>query len=272
MALTFVSLFVVVQKQISGPMAVASWGLAWAVALVLMTWRIWHAAPQGIHRAKAVEEPRRWAAEARPFWVYRISLAVLTAAGVVTLEWMRPTSSAVGAFAVAASTAGLVQVLATATNRGYASRLSVLLERKDFEGILHLRLQRLRWLTVPLLVYLAVTFGFTRELLAFFRPEFIDEGVVPLRVLVSVTSLSTVLAMAPTYLKFRRRNRTLYRNVAMAAAVQVVLLMSLVPSLGATGAATAYAVAMCLLYGNLARLAHRELEGLRTSSGDRAQE
>jgi O-antigen/teichoic acid export membrane protein len=116
-----------------------------------------------------------------------------------------------------------------------------------------------------------ITFAFTRELLAFFRPEFIDEGVVPLRVLASVTSLSVLLAMAPTYLKFRRKNRTLYKNVAMAAGVQVALLVLLVPPLGATGAAAAYGVAMCLMYGNLARLAHRELQGLRSPSGNRTE-
>jgi hypothetical protein len=54
--------------------------------------------------------------------------------------------AAVGAFAAAMGMAGPVAVLATATNRAYARRLSILLERRDFATVLDLRNERLRWL------------------------------------------------------------------------------------------------------------------------------
>ncbi len=47
--------------------------------------------------------------------------------------------------------------------------------------------------------------------------------------------------------------------MASAAAVQILLLLALVPRFGATGAAVAYAVSMCGMYGVLALLVHREL-------------
>jgi O-antigen/teichoic acid export membrane protein len=162
-------------------------------------------------------------------------------------------------------TAGLVAVLATATNRAYARRLSILLEQRDFATVLDLRSERLRWLLPALAVFLVIAFAFTHELLALFRPEFVNEGVLPLRLLAVATAFSVLFALAPTYLKYRRRNRATYVTVACAAAAQGMLLLLLVPRLGATGAAIAYAVSMCGMYGAFAWMALRELALLKAN-------
>ena len=172
---------------------------------------------------------------------------------------MQPSAAAVGAYAAAMGTAGLVAVLATATNRAYARQLSILLEQREFATVLDLRGERLRWLLPALAVFLVIAFVFTHELLALFRPEFVNAGVVPLRILAAATAFSVLFALAPTYLKYRRRNRTTYVTVACAAATQAMLLLLLVPRFGATGAATAYAVSMCGMYGAFAWMAHHEL-------------
>jgi len=66
-------------------------------------------------------------------------------------------------------------------------------------------------------------------------------------------------------LKYVGRNRTT-RNIVMgAAAVQIVLLIVLVPPFAATGAAIAYAVSMSGMYLVFSRIAHRELVVLRAS-------
>jgi Polysaccharide biosynthesis C-terminal domain len=106
-------------------------------------------------------------------------------------------------------------------------------------------------------------FGLTRELLTLFRPEFADEGIVALRLLALTAAFVVLVAMAPTYLKYRAQHRVIYASAAAAACVQVVLLLLLVPRMGATGAAWAYAIAMGGLYGNLARVARRELRQMR---------
>ena len=71
--------------------------------------------------------------------------------------------------------------------------------------------------------------------------------------------------MAPTYLNYRRRNRLVLGTTAGAAGVQVLLLVWLVPPLGATGAAIAYAVAMGGMFAVFATIAHRELVAFRAS-------
>lgn len=250
---------------ISGPMAVGCWGIAWAVTLALMAFEVRRAAPSALFRAQQIEEFATWRTEAQPFFIYRVSLGLLGQAGVIALDWLQPSAAAVGAYAAAMGTAGLVAVLATATNRAYARQLSILLAQRDFATVLDLRSDRLRWLLPALAVFLVIAFAFTHELLALFRPEFVNEGVVPLRILAAATAFSVLFALAPTYLKYRRRNRTTYHAVACAAGAQGLLLLLLVPRFGATGAAIAYAISMCGMYGVFAWMAHREL-ALRKAS------
>jgi O-antigen/teichoic acid export membrane protein len=248
---------------LSGPMAVGCWGIAWALALAMIAFEIRRAAPPEIFRAQPAGEPARWSAESRPFFIFRISLGVLGQAGVIALDLLQPSSAVVGAYAAAMGTASLVAVLATATNRTYARRLSVLVEQRDFATVLALRSERLRWLLPALAAFLAVAFVFAGETLTLFRPEFAEQGVVPLRVLAVATAFSVLFALAPTYLKYRQRNRGTYVTVASAAAAQGLLLLLLVPRLGATGAAIAYAISMCGMYSVFAWMAHRELVLLR---------
>jgi O-antigen/teichoic acid export membrane protein len=253
-----VGVLLALPSGLSGPMAIGCWGVAWAVALAMMAFAIRRAAPQEISGAVAIEDSR-WTQGARPFFIYRISLGLLGQAGVIALDVLQPSAESVGAYAAAMGTAGLVAVLATATNRAYARRLSILLEQRDFATVLDLRSERVRWMLPTVAVLLTIAFVFTRELLRFFRPEFVDRGIVPLRILAVTTAFSVLFALAPTYLKFRQRNRATYTTVACAAAVQGLLLLLLIPRLGATGAAIAYAVSMCGMYGTYAWMGHREL-------------
>ncbi len=245
--------------QLTAAMAVACWGVGWTVALVMMFYQIRRTAPSKMWRADKIDDASAWASDALPFWIYQVCLAMLAQAGVIALDWLQPTATAVGAYAVAVGTARLAQVLATSTNRVYAGELSVLLERRDFHAVQTMRRKRLKWLALPLVVYLVATLVFPRELLSLFRPEFVAEGVNALRILAVATACNVLLAMAPTYLKFRKRNRTTYAIVASAAAAQLMLLWLLVPAMGATGAAWSYALAMCGMYVTFAWLAHREL-------------
>lgn len=265
--LALVGVAVVWLPQLRASWAIAAWGLAWCLALVLMAVQVRRAVPVGMSDTPPLELAGHWSAQARPFWLYRISLAVLAQAGIVALEGWYASPTAVGGFAAALGTAAIAQVLATATNRVYASRLSLLLERGDIAGIQRLRRERLRWLAAPLLVYLLVVFVFARELVGLFRMEFVGEGAPALRILAASTALSTVLSLAPTYLKHQGENRALFRTVAVAAMLQVALLALLVPTRGATGAAIAHAIATLVMYGTLAWLAHRGLARLQSSSG-----
>lgn len=259
LALLFVLVLPALAVELSGAIAAGCWGVAWVLVLGLMALEARRTLPQAVLRAAPAQDSALWQAEARPFFVYRLSLALLGHTGVLALDALQPSAAAVGAYAVAMGTVSLAAVLATATNRAYARRLSILLERSDFARLQALRRERLRWLLPAVAVFLVLSFAFTREVLALFRPEFAEVGVLPLRVLAVSTAFTVLLSLAPTYLKFRQRNRATYAAVGGAAAAQGVLLLWLVPAHGATGAALAYAISMCGMYGAFAWMAHREL-------------
>jgi O-antigen/teichoic acid export membrane protein len=159
----------------------------------------------------------------------------------------------------------LATVLATSTNRAYGRRLSILLERGDSPGVRQLRRDRLRWLLPALGLFLGSCMVFGRDILQMFRPAFADAGITALHILVASATVSVLLSLAPTYLKYRRRKRATYLTVASAALAQALLLWLLVPPLAATGAAAVPALALCGMYGSFAWLARRELR--RTSAG-----
>ena len=259
LALLFVLVLLALEVEPSGAIAAGCWGAAWVLVLGLMVLEARRALPSAVLRAAPAQDAALWHAEARPFFVYRLSLALLGHTGVLALDALQPSAAAVGAYAVAMGTVSLAAVLATATNRAYARRLSILLERREFASMQALRRERLRWLLPAVAVFLILSFAFTRELLASFRPEFAEVGVLPLRVLAVSTAFTVLLSLAPTYLKFRQRNRATYATVGSAAVAQGLLLLWLVPAHGATGAALAYAISMCGMYAGFAWMAHREL-------------
>jgi O-antigen/teichoic acid export membrane protein len=91
----------------------------------------------------------------------------------------------------------------------------------------------------------------------------VEEGYMALRVLAVVAAFTVLFSLAPTYLKYVQHNRLLFGTTIGTAVVQIVLLALLIPRFGATGAATAYAVSICGMYGVFAWRARRELEVLR---------
>lgn len=253
--------------EVSGALAVGCWGLAWMAAVVVMATAFRRSAPPAMFAVEPVKDLAVWRAETRPFFIYRISLALVAQAGVIALELLHSSAVAVGAYAAAMGTVGLVAVLATSTNRAYGRELSLVLDRRDFNTLLAMRRQRLLWLAPLVAVFLFVTFSFPGQILGFFRPEFAQEGALALRILAASTAFTVLFSLAPTYLKFQKRDQATYAVVGAAALAQLVLLLALVPAYGATGAAAAYGVSMCGMYGVFAWLAHREVVALRDASG-----
>jgi len=269
-ALGFVLLALQLPLAFSGATAVACWGLGWVLALAAMAREVGRTVPAGVWTASPRSE-LRWQREAFPFLGYGLALNTIGQAGVLGLEFLEASEVDLGAYAAAAQTAGLVVVLATATNRFYSPRLSLFLERGDFEAIDRLRRQRRRLMLPLVAAFLVAALGFGRQILELFRPEFVEDGLPALRLLACSIAFSVLFSMAPTYLKYVRRNRLVLGTAAGAAGLQVLLLWVLVPSRGATGAAIAYGAAMGGMYAVFALVAHRDLVALRASAEQRAE-
>jgi O-antigen/teichoic acid export membrane protein len=250
--------------ELSGPMAVGSWGMAWLLMLIVIVFMVRRTTKPEVWSAEPAEDKSTWSSAARPFLIYRISLALLAQVGVIALDRLHPSATAVGAYVAAIGTANMALVMATSTNRYYARRLSILLEQKDYAGVLVVRRERLRWLLPAMAVFLATVFYFGSEILGFFRPEFVDEGLTALKIFAVSTAISVLFSLAPTYLKYMGHNRTTRNMVVGAAIVQIILLIVLVPPFAATGAAIAYAVSMSGMYLVSSLIARKELARLKS--------
>ncbi len=266
--LILVGVFLYLPIELSGAIAVGSWGMAWLVMLIVIVIMVRLTTMPEVWRAVPTEERSTWLREARPFRIYRISLALLAQIGVIAFDQLHPSAAAVGAYVAAMSTMNMALVLATSTNRFYARQLSILLEQRDFDGVLELRRERLRWLLPVMAIFLATIFFFGREVLGFFRPEFVKEGLTALHVLAVATVITVLFSLAPTYLKYTGHNRIIRRTMLGAAAIQVVLLVLLVPQFAATGAAVAYTISMCGMYVVFSWMAHRELAKLKSGGAE----
>jgi O-antigen/teichoic acid export membrane protein len=260
-----VGLLLYLPVEVSGAMAVACWGVAWTLALAAMVIQVRRTTKSQVWLSKPTEERHTWRKEARPFLIYRISLALLAQVGVIALDRLHPSAAAVGAYVAAVGTVNMALVLVTSTNRFYARQLSILLEQRDYVGVLLLRRERLRWLVPAMAIFLTTVFYFGREILGFFRPEFVNEGLTALHVLAVATVITVLFSLAPTYLKYMGHNRAMLRTFVGAAVIQIIMLILLVPQFAATGAALAYAVSMAGMYLIFALIAHRELVMLRSS-------
>jgi O-antigen/teichoic acid export membrane protein len=191
---------------------------------------------------------------------------LLAQIGIIALDRLHPSATAVGAYVAAIGTANMALVMATSTNRYYARRLSILLEQGNYSGVLSLRRERLLWLAPVMALFLVIVLSYGSEILGFFRPEFVDEGLTALRIFAVSTVITALFALAPTYLKYAGNNRAMLRIVVGAAALQVILLVILVPRFAATGAALAYALSMSGMYLVFSRMAYRELVMLQSGA------
>jgi O-antigen/teichoic acid export membrane protein len=264
--LGFVGMVAATPTRFTGALAIACWGAAWMVVWMWLSIEAAQRQPPEALAAAPLEEPS-WAAEARTFWVYGFAMALMGQAGVVALELLQPSAVAVGAYGAAMSTASTFVAAVAATNGLYARRISVLLERGDVGTLARLGRDRGRWL-IPLLgVFVAVVSVFPAEILGLFRPEFIEIGVAPLRILAIAVSVTLLFALSPTYLKYLRRNRALFTVVLGSTALQIALLVWLVPRFGATGAAVAYAVSTTAAYAIFTAMRTGELRRLGADGG-----
>ncbi|WP_199553798.1 lipopolysaccharide biosynthesis protein [Sandaracinobacteroides hominis] len=239
---------------LSAAMAVACWGLGWLVAMAAM----WLSLKGAVWRAATPQaDAAGWRLAARPFLVHRLVAALLAQAGVLALELLGSDSAEVGAYAAAVGTVGLAVVLVTATNRIYGKQMGLLLEAGDAAGLARMHRDRRRWMLPALALFLIAIFAFSAQWLRLFRPEFVEVGILPLRLLAISTAVAMLLALAPTRLKYLGESRLLYRVMAAGALLQLLLLLALVPGWGATGAAAAQLISTLGMYGAMAIKAGR---------------
>lgn len=245
-------------------LAVAIYGLSWMVSFLLFRWMALRSMPKEVMTAARVLEPRLWLQRSAPFFIHSVMMTQFASLGIVGLELLGSGEHDVAVLAATMQTGGFVVMLATATNRLYGPTTSLLIEQRDYSGMIAAIRERHAWIIPATLVYIVTMVIFGRSILRLFGPEF-TEGFAALCWIVAGASVSVWFAMAPNYLKFVEMNRPVLGITAAAGGLNVVLLVVLGSRFGATGAGAAYGIslaAMSITFFVLARRAARRI--LRT--------
>ena len=240
-------LFVLVASRFAGGMtarlAVLGYGLGWLlIAMALYRWAR-HSVPAEIWTAAKTVELRAWLGRAAPFLVHSVMMTQFASLGIIGLEFAGRGERSVGLLAACMQSGSFIVLLATATNRYYSPRLSVMIERQDYQALAQGIRERLSWVGPVTLVYFLVMVLFGDEILGLYGPDF-KQGHIALIWIAGGASIGVLFAMAPNYLKFIRRNDLVLGITVVGAIMNLGLILLLGPSHGATGAAIAYAVSL----------------------------
>lgn len=251
---------------ITGLLAVGAWTLGWAVAAAMVALALAKTLPRVIWRAAPRATAQEWRTTAQPLWLYRGSTALMAQASLLALVWSGAPATDVTAYVAAASTVSLVLMLGNSTNRLYARDLALVLDRQDADGLARLWAHRRRWLVPVIVIFLAAVALAPGLVLGLFRPGIVDAAAPVLKILSVAAAATLGFALAPTYLSYRGRARTVYQTMFAANVAQLTLLALLLPASGATGAALAYGAISIFFYARLAVTARQDAQTL--SAGD----
>ena len=143
-----------------GISAAFCYGAAWLVAIAVLYLTTQSYVPAPVWQAKPLREPGVWIRGALPMAAGSLVFTMLAQTGVIILELNHPDEAVVSAYAVAFQTGTFVVILATATNRLYAPRISALLDRGDFQALRTMARYRLLVIAPLTLGYLFVIIAF----------------------------------------------------------------------------------------------------------------
>ena len=232
--------------ELTARRAVLCYGASWVIGLaaILVVGR--RILPSEIWKTGSSYEYGRWLRRATPFFLQSFMMTQFASSGIIVLELLRAEDLEIGLYAASMQVAGFAVLLATATNRYYAPVLSLLLERRDWDGLMKAKRARFAWINPTILAFLVVVLLFGRKILALYGAGF-EEGYVALVILSFGVAVSVKYAMAPYGLQFIGKARWVLGAICTAGALNLVLLVILGGRYGATGAAIAYSTSLGLM-------------------------
>jgi O-antigen/teichoic acid export membrane protein len=170
-------------------------------------------------------------------WLMKLSLVVLKAGNIGDLE--------IAQFAAALEIACFILIIAKSTNKFYQPELALIMSSADWIHFNHLKQQRLALIGVACIAFFVVVLIFGRQILGWFGDEFVP-GYIALCFMSAGTCTATAFSMAPEYLKFADRLKTILLVNCAAGILLIVLTWVLAKSHGVSGAGFAFGLVLIL--------------------------
>ncbi len=242
--LTFVAVWLfVLQIRLSASLAMALQVLAAALAFSAGSWLLWRHTPTAVKTAKPRMSHRAWLASALPFTLIAGMGVVNNRTDILVLGLFQD-SGQVGIYRVAVQAATLTSLGLQAANLVVAPRFAQLYTRGDFA-----RLQRVVTLSARgVLAFSAIATAFFvlfgQPFLQIVFGESYATGYTPLLILVIGQFINSSAGSVGFLLNMTGHEQDTVKGMAIAAALNVMLNLVLVPLLGTPGAALATSLSM----------------------------
>lgn len=240
---------IVLLRLVLGARLTAGWGVgasvaAAAVAAAVGALLLRRTTPAEVRTAQPVYATRRWALATVPLILMSGISTANDQVGAVLLGALG-TAQEVGVFSVAVKAAALIPFLLLAAIPTLMPSVAELHERSEFD-----RLQRLMTNSAKLVFYasLPIVVGvmlFAHPVLELFGSSF-SSGATAVRILALGQIVNIATGFPGMILIMVGESGRVTRSVAVGAAVNLVLSVALIPSFGASGAATAAAASIAL--------------------------
>ncbi len=196
-------------------------------------------------------------------WIFKIS--------VLVMEWAQIDGLEIARFAAALEIGCFVLLVAKSTNKFYQPELALIMNQDDWQRGLVMRRVRLLTIGIVSLAFFVVILLFGKRLLELYGTEFVA-GYPALCWISLGTCLATSFAMAPEYLKFSNKLKTVLSVTFLFGISLIALTWILATRYGATGAGIAFGASvsgMALVFLILANRRLYRIDVIRSpASGD----
>lgn len=227
--------------------AVICYGAAWVLSFLVIIRLVRRSIPDVIWKAGDKYMPRHWLRRALPFFLQSFMMTQFANLGIIALKLLHPDDFEVGLYAASIQVASLAVLMATSTGRLYAPRISIYLDRRDWNGLKRLKRQRHAWVIPAVMAYLVTILLFGKRILGLYGPGF-EHGYPALCILAAGVAVAVIFAMAPHGLQFAGKSSWVLGVITVAGFLNMGLLMIFGGRFGATGAAVAYSTSLFAMY------------------------
>ena len=251
-----VAIVYLINGSVSSLHAILCFGFSGIIGLALALWMFGRTAPPEIFTSKSDRLTEEWlrhffwyfALAFLASWILEISVIVMEVAGVPELEIAR--------YGAALKTGCFILLVAKSTNKFYSPELALGMSDQNWNFILIAGRQRLLVVGLPCIVFFLGMLFFGRPILSWYGPEYPDAHLA-LCFISAGACIATLFSMAPEYLKFSNRLKTVMLTNLLGGVLLVILTWILSTRLGANGAGIAFAIVITVV-----TLSHR-IRGMR---------
>lgn len=198
-----------------------------------------------IQQAEPVYQTRSWIYEALPLVLISGLYVINANTDTLMLGFLRD-SSDVGIYAAANKATSLIVFIQLAVNKTLSPNFASLYHQNQLKELQHLVTRSVRWMsaasaTMAIVLIIAGPLYFW-----LYGPDF-SEGYTPLIILCGAKAITATMGSVSFLLIMTSHQKIAARNVGIAALLNIILNISLIPVYGVVGAAIATALSLIVL-------------------------